>query len=175
MGFPLWFTLVCKIAEFWRWKLWDQNFGPFSIQEIYTLRKVNKESKESNTWLYLFYRVENKFYNFQGNLMIFTICFKIRYFGKPETSFNLRLNDHRKGVKKCNAIRACKHFKKHWFDIDTKKHWFDKHAKFILTERIKNIKTTSTETLKIRLKKKENFSIKWLKTLAAIGLNQELN
>ena len=45
----------------------------------------------------------------------------------------------------------------------------------MLTERIKNIKTTSTETLKIRLKKKENFSIKWLKTLATIGLNQELN
>ena len=39
----------------------------------------------------------------------------------------------------------------------------------------KNIKATSTETLKIRLKKKENFSIKWLKTLATIGLNQELN
>ena len=45
----------------------------------------------------------------------------------------------------------------------------------MLTEKIKIIKTTSTETLKIRLEKKENFSIKWLKTLATIGLNQELN
>ena len=57
----------------------------------------------------------------------------------------------------------------------TKKYWFEKYAKFMLTERIKNIKTTSTETLKIRLKKKENFSIKWLKILPTIDLNQELN
>ena len=39
----------------------------------------------------------------------------------------------------------------------------------------KNIKTTATETLKISLKKKENFSIKWLKILATIRFNQELN
>ena len=26
MGSPLWSILVCKIPEFWRWKLWDQNF-----------------------------------------------------------------------------------------------------------------------------------------------------
>ena len=28
MGFPLWFILVGKIPEFWRWKLWDENFAP---------------------------------------------------------------------------------------------------------------------------------------------------
>ena len=42
--------------------------------------------------------------------MIYTICFKIRYVAMSETSFNLRLNDHRKGVKNSNAIGACKHF-----------------------------------------------------------------
>ena len=29
MRSPLWSILVCKIPEFWRWKLWDQNFVPF--------------------------------------------------------------------------------------------------------------------------------------------------
>ena len=45
----------------------------------------------------------------------------------------------------------------------------------MLTEKIKNIKTTSTETLKIRLKKKKKFSMMWLKTLATIDLNQRPN
>ena len=83
--------------------------------------------------------------------MIYTICCKILYDGKSETSFNLRLNDHRKGVESSDATGACKHF-------NSKKHWFNKHAKFILTERIKNSKTTSTETLKIRLKERKTLT-----------------
>ena len=32
---------------------------------------------------------------------------KIQYFGKSETSFNIKLNNHRKDVWKPNAIEAC--------------------------------------------------------------------
>ena len=35
MGCPLWFGLVCKIPEFWRWKLWDQNFSLFNSGNIH--------------------------------------------------------------------------------------------------------------------------------------------
>ena len=41
MGSPLWSILVCKIPEYWRWKLWDQNFVLFDWGNIHI-----KESKE---------------------------------------------------------------------------------------------------------------------------------
>ena len=56
---PLWPIRVCKIPEFWRWKLWDQ---PRSIQETYTLRKVKKH--------YFFNRVAN-----QICLISWSICY----------------------------------------------------------------------------------------------------
>ena len=86
-----------------------------------------------------------------------------KYVGKSETSFNIRLNNHRNDIKKPNTIEACKHGK------------FSKHGKFIVIEQLRNINTTPTEELKLRLKKRENFWIKKLKTLTPCGLNQELN
>ena len=41
MGFPVWSILVCKIPEFWRWKLWDQKFIPSDLRNIQI-----KESKK---------------------------------------------------------------------------------------------------------------------------------
>ena len=41
MGSPLWSILVCKIPEFWGWKLWNQNLVPFDSGNIHI-----KESKE---------------------------------------------------------------------------------------------------------------------------------
>ena len=41
MRSPLWSTLVCKIPEFWRWKLWDQNLVPLDSGNIHI-----KESKK---------------------------------------------------------------------------------------------------------------------------------
>ena len=41
MGSPLWFILVCKLPEIWRWKLWDQNFLLFNSGNIHI-----KESKK---------------------------------------------------------------------------------------------------------------------------------
>ena len=71
-------------------------------------------------------------------------------------------------IKNPHAIEVCKHFK-NW------NHVFHKHGKFILIEQLNNIKNTSTEVLKQRLKDRENYWIKILKILTPLGLNQELN
>ena len=92
---------------------------------------------------------------------------KILYVGNSETSFNIRLNNRRKDIKP-NAIEACKYF-------NNNEHTFSKHSKFIIIEQLRNISTTPTETLKLRLKERETFWIKKRKTLTPYGLNQELN
>ena len=71
---------------------------------------------------------------------------KIQYVEKSETSFNIKLNNHRKDIKKANATEACKHFNNS-----------GRHGKFIINEQLRNINTTPTETLKLRLKDRENF------------------
>ena len=71
-------------------------------------------------------------------------------------------------VKNPNAIPACKHFNRHDHD-------FNNHRNIIITEPLRNIHTTSTETLKERLKQQENFWIMKLETLAPHGLKQDLN
>ena len=93
---------------------------------------------------------------------------KIQYVGKSETSYNIRLNNHRNYIKKPNAIEACKHF-------NSNEHTFSKYGKLIIIEQLRNINTTPTETLKLRLKVRENIWIKKLKTLTPYGLNQELS
>ena len=90
------------------------------------------------------------------------------YIYKSETPFNIRLNNHRKDFKNLNAIPVFKHFNRH--DLD-----FNNHGKIIIIEQVRNIRTTSTETLKERLKQQENFWIMKLETLAPLGLNQDLN
>ena len=98
-----------------------------------------------------------------------TLC-KLQYIGKSETSFNIRLNNHRKDVNNNNpkAIPACQHFR-------SEGHNFMKHAKFTLIEELTERNHVSKETLKHRLKKRENFWILKLQTLTPKGLNQELN
>ena len=93
---------------------------------------------------------------------------KIQYVEKSEASFNIRPNNHRKDLKKPNAIQACKHFNKN-------EHTFSKHGKFIIIEQLRNINTSPTETLKLRLRERKNIWIKKLKTLTPCDLNQELN
>ena len=55
------------------------------------------------------------------------ILCKIQYVGKSETTFNIRLNNHRKDIKNPNAIEACKHF-------NNNEHTFGKPGKFIIIE-----------------------------------------
>ena len=100
-------------------------------------------------------------------LMECILC-KIQYVGKSETPFNLRLNNHRKDVYNPKAIPACNHFKIHG-------HNFMKHAKFTLIEQLTEISNVSKDTLRLRLKRREDFWIIKLETLALKGLSQELN
>ena len=65
------------------------------------------------------------------------LCNK-QYVGKVETSFNISSNhrkvienNHRKDVKKVDAIMACKHFQQ-------ESHNFNKHAKFIIIDLLTN-------------------------------------
>ena len=70
-------------------------------------------------------------------LMECTLC-KKQYVGKSETSFNIRLKNHCKDIKKPDAIQACRGFKK-------KKHVFNKHTKFIIIDKLTN--TTKSKNI----------------------------
>ena len=50
-----------------------------------------------------------------------------------------------------------------------------KHAKFTLIEQLTEISNVSKNTLRLRLKRREDFWIIKLETLAPKGLNQEIN
>ena len=50
-----------------------------------------------------------------------------------------------------------------------------KHVKFTLIEQLTEISNVSKDTLRLRLKRREDFWIIKLETLAPKGLNQELN
>ena len=79
-----------------------------------------------------------------------TLC-KKQYVGKLETSFNIRLNNHRKDVEKPDAILACRNFQE-------KNHVFKKHTKFIIIDKLTNT-TKSKDTLSQRLIENENFYV----------------
>ena len=96
-----------------------------------------------------------------------SIC-KIQYIGKSETPIHIRLNNHGKDIKDSSAIITCKHFNSPNNDFNT-------HRTFTILEQLRNITASSTEILKERLKQRENFWIRKLKTLAPYGLNQERN
>ena len=95
-----------------------------------------------------------------------TLC-KKQYIGKSETSFNFRVNNHRKDVKNPDAILACRLFQE-------KKHVFNKHAKFIIIDELRNT-TKSNDILHQRLIERENFWIQTLETLHPKGLNRKLS
>ena len=124
------------------------------------------KSNQTNEVFKIFHTINCKS-NFIIYLMECKLC-KLQYVGKAETAFNIRLNNHRKDIKDPKAIPADKHF-------NQPQHSFNNHAKFILIEQLQNIDKTSTETLKDRLKKRESFWIKKLKTLKPHGLNHETN
>ena len=93
---------------------------------------------------------------------------KVQYVGKAETTFHIRLNNHRKNVNNPKSIPADLHFRKPG-------QAFNLHAKFTLIEQLSNIHTTNEDTLKFLLKRREDFWIQKLETLTPKGLIQELN
>ena len=78
------------------------------------------------------------------------IC-NLQYVDKNETPFNIRLNNHRKGVKDPKATLADKHFQRNG-------HRFNEHARFTIIYRLTNI-NLNKEILRERLIQRENFWI----------------
>ena len=75
-------VLVCKVPEFWRRKLWDQNFVSFDSGNIHI-----KESEKPG--FFFFFRVENEislisWSTFACSRMLFCIGLKLRFWNfKP--------------------------------------------------------------------------------------------
>ena len=70
-------VLVCKVPEFWRCKLWDQNFVSFDSGNIHI-----KESEKPG--FFFFFRVENEislmsWSTFASSIMLFRIGLKLRF------------------------------------------------------------------------------------------------
>ena len=93
-------------------------------------------------------------------------CHK-QYAGKAQTAFNLRLNNHRKDVRRINAIRADRHF-------NCPNHDFNRDAKFTVIEELKNTDTFDKEKVKYILEKREDFWMIKLKTIHPMDLMMDL-
>ena len=124
------------------------------------------KSNQTNRVVKIFHNINCKS-TFLIYLLECNLC-NIQYVGKSETTFNIRLNNHRKDVKDPNDLPADKHF-------TLQGHDFNKNAKFSLIEKFTNTNKVATETLKERLQNHENSWIIKLGTLTPNGLNQELN
>ena len=95
------------------------------------------------------------------------LCKKHQYVGKAESTFNIRLNNHRKDANKEKSIPFDEHFR-------CANHNFTKHARFILIEQIKDM-TKSKEAIRKILEDREDFWMKKLETITPNGLNIQLN
>ena len=89
-GDPLWSIVVCKIPEFWRWKLWDQNFVTFDSGNIQI-----KESEEPGFTFSI--ELRTKFVWSYGPLTIVTFVDFSRAFGTI-------------GFKTLHTLNFSKHF-----------------------------------------------------------------
>ena len=67
------------------------------------------------------------------------ILCNIQYVGKSETNFNIRFNNHWKGVRHQKAIPACVQFRKEG-------HNFIQHAKFTLIEQLSETENVRFQT-----------------------------
>ena len=99
-------------------------------------------------------------------LMECIIC-NLQYVRKSETTFNIRLNHHRKDVKDPEAILADKHFSKNG-------HRFNEHATFTIINRLKNTNLDKKIFKGTSYSKRKHLDTK-SETLCPKGLNQELN
>ena len=87
---------------------------------------------------------------------------------KSVTTVNLRLNNHRKDLNtQSSSLQADHH-------TQLTRQNFNKHATFTLIEQLDDT-NMDKEVLKYRLKKREDFWVKKLKTLQLHGFSGELN
>ena len=115
------------------------------------------ESYQTNRTFKVFHKLKCKS-SFAIYLMEFTLR-KIQYVGKAKTPFNIRLNKHRKDADGSNpkAIPA-------FIDVKQPGRNFNKYAKFTFIEQINNTINTNKDTIKIRLKRREDLWIPKLDT-----------
>ena len=92
---------------------------------------------------------------------------RIQYTGKSEWPMNIRINKHRFDVTSADGLPACQHF-------NLPDHKFERDSEFIIIEKLQNTNGTK-EDIRNRLKQRENFWIRELRTLKPWGLNMELN
>ena len=95
-------------------------------------------------------------------------CPNHQYVGKSEPAAHKRFNTHRYDVDKPTGLSFDKHFK-------SQGHSFDHDAKFILLEQIKNHRSLPKEEIRAIMEHREDYWILKLKTLAPMGLNDQLN
>ena len=76
------------------------------------------------------------------------ILYTMQYVRRAETSFNQRLNNHRKDIKKPHSILAFKHFQDQGRNSN-------KNSKFIIIDKLVNLHS-SKEALREMLVMKEN-------------------
>ena len=74
------------------------------------------------------------------------ILYKIQYFQKPKTNFNLELDHHKKDFNNTKAISACHHLKIYG-------HNFMKYAKFTLIEQLTEISIAIKDKQRLRLER----------------------
>ena len=91
------------------------------------------------------------------------ILFKIQYVRKAETSFNLRLNNHRKDSKEVNSILACNH---NFKDIIS-----TKHVNLIMIDKLIILNHSKQALWVVR----KIFLVQKIKVLVPFGLNFELS
>ena len=90
------------------------------------------------------------------------ILFQIQYVEKAETTFNLRLNNHRNDSMEANSILACNHILKDL--ISTKR------VKLIIIDKLINLNGSKKALRAVT----ERFCFQKIKVLVAFGLNLEL-
>ena len=106
------------------------------------VRKTTNFKNLQNKNIYKIFHNVNCASSYVIYLMECILCNK-QYLGKAATTFNIRLNNHRKDGKNVDAIMPSKHFQQ-------ESHNFNKHAKFTIIDQLKNI-SKSKETLTLRL------------------------
>ena len=143
----------------------SKSFNTTSKLSLCCTQVVNIKTFESYQTKRMF-KIFNKL-NCKSSFIIYlmecTLC-KIQYVGKAETPFDIRLNNHRKDTNGNNpkAIPASILFKQPG-------HNFNKYATFTLIEQINNTTNANIDTIKIRLKRREDFWILKLDTLHRKG------
>ena len=125
-------------------------------QQILTLAHF-EVTKDSNYTPYFTNQLKKQIHHLLNEIRF---MHKVQYVGKVETASNIKLNNH---------MKVCQ------FAFQRPGHSFSLHAKFTLIEQLSSIHTTDKDTIKFRLKRRQDFRIQKFETLIPKKPKQELN